>query len=64
VTVLYVLAILAVVAMATALWRLVGPQRDARPGRPHHRVLAPDDDPDFLRELSERTRPRDDDDTR
>ena len=56
---IYVLAVFAAAAVAVALWRLVGPQHEARPsGR---RVLAPDDDPDFLRELGERARRRDDD---
>lgn len=57
---LYVLAILVVVALAAALWRLLGPQRDTR--QPQGRVLAPDDDPDFLRELDKRARRPDDDD--
>ncbi|HEX5495489.1 MAG TPA: hypothetical protein VFX70_13045 [Mycobacteriales bacterium] len=62
-TVLYVLAILAAVAVVVALWRLLGPQRAPGGQRPHRRVLAPDDDPDFLRELDERAQRRDDDES-
>lgn len=59
----YLLAVVAAVAVAMALWKLLGPQRDIRPGRAHRRVLAPDDDPDFLRELDERARRRNEDDS-
>lgn len=58
---LYILAVFAAVAVVVALWRLLGPQRATGGQRPHRRVLAPDDDPDFLRELDKRTRPPDDD---
>jgi hypothetical protein len=51
--------------LIVALWRLVGAAQSNRPSRQaprsSRRPLAPDDDPDFLRELSRR--PRSDDDT-
>lgn len=58
---LYVIAIFAAVAVVVALWRLLAPQHATGGRRQHQRVLAPDDDPDFLRELGERTRRRDED---
>jgi hypothetical protein len=58
-------AVLVVAALIVALWRLVGAAQSNRPSRQaprsSRRPLAPDDDPDFLRELSRR--PRSDDDT-
>ena len=58
---LYVIAIVAPVAVVVALWRLLAPQHATGGRRQPQRVLAPDDDPDFLRELGERTRRRDED---
>lgn len=58
---IFVLALVAAVAVLVGLWRLLGPQRDAADPTLRTRVLAPDDDPDFLRELGERTRRPDDD---
>ncbi len=58
-------AVLVVAALLVALWRLVGAAQANRPSRmsrpQQRRPLAPDDDPDFLRELSRR--PRSDDDS-
>jgi hypothetical protein len=65
VLVIGLVAVLVVAVLLVALWRLVGAARANRPSRisrsPQHRPLAPDDDPDFLRELSRR--PRSDDDS-
>lgn len=60
---LYLLALFAAVAVVVALWRLLGPQHGVGDHRTQRRVLAPDDDPDFLRELGERTRRRDEDES-
>ncbi len=51
---IYLLALIGAVTVAVVLWATVGPTRP----RPVPRMIAPDDDPDFLRRLSER---RDDD---
>lgn len=48
---IYLLALIGAVTVAAMIWAATGPKRNVRP-RP--RVLAPDDDPDFLRRLSER----------
>jgi len=54
-----VVILVVVLVLATILvWRLTAARRDAA-GRPVPRFVAPDDDPDFLRELDRRTR-RDD----
>lgn len=46
----YLLAVIGAVAVTALLWKAFGPQRraDRRP------VLAPDDDPEFLRDLNRR----------
>ncbi|MPZ64798.1 MAG: hypothetical protein GEU83_04530 [Pseudonocardiaceae bacterium] len=54
IAVLYVLAIIGAVTMVLLLWKAFGPERGAGPDE---RALAPDDDPDFLRELGRRQRP-------
>lgn len=51
---LYLLATIGAVTVALLLWKAFGPERAA--GQ-HDRMLAPDDDPDFLRELERRQRP-------
>jgi hypothetical protein len=57
---LYVLAAVGVVSIAIPLWRaLTAPRIGAGARRPS---VAPDDDPDFLRQLGERTRGDDDSD--
>lgn len=61
---LYVVAVLVAVAVAVTLWKLLGPQHNSGGGvRPERPMVAPDDDPDFLRELDKRSRQQDDDDT-
>jgi len=52
---IYLLALIGAVTVAAVLWSTVGPKR---PIGPQPRMIAPDDDPDFLRRISER---RDDD---
>jgi hypothetical protein len=47
--VLYVLAAIGVAGMTALLWKALRPQRPAA-----RSVLAPDDDPEFLRRLSSR----------
>jgi hypothetical protein len=54
-----VVLILVVLGLIVGLCRLAANRRTAP--IPRARVLAPDDDPDFLRELDRRTRRRDDD---
>jgi hypothetical protein len=51
--------LLIILGLTIGLWRLVVTHRASLP--PRARVLAPDDDPDFLRELDRRTRRQDDD---
>jgi hypothetical protein len=58
IAVLYVLATIGAVTVALLLWKAFGPERAA--GARDH-VLAPDDDPDFLRELGRRQRRPDSD---
>jgi hypothetical protein len=41
-------------------WRTLVTHRDTRATRPRYRFVAPDDDPDFIRELYFRTRKADD----
>jgi hypothetical protein len=57
---LYVLAAIGVVAIAALLWRTLNPDRVGVGAR--RQVIAPDDDPDFLRHLGERNQPPDDSD--
>ncbi|MEJ2858432.1 MULTISPECIES: hypothetical protein [unclassified Saccharothrix] len=55
---LYVLALIGALTIAVLLWRAFGPDRvDSAPSR---RVIAPDDDPEFLRKLGEQTKKRPD----
>lgn len=51
---LYLLAAIGTVTVAVLLWKAFGPEQPAGSREP---VLAPDDDPDFLRELNRRSRP-------
>ena len=55
---LYLLAAVGVVTIAALLWRALTPDRVGVGAR--HQVVAPDDDPDFLRSLGERNRRPDD----
>lgn len=53
---LYLMAAIGVAAVTTLLWKAIGPQRHTV-----RSVLAPDDDPDFLRSLNlNRKQPGDD----
>ncbi|MBW4715863.1 hypothetical protein [Saccharothrix obliqua] len=55
---LYVLALIGALTIAVLLWRAFGPDRvDITPSR---RVVAPDDDPEFLRKLGEQSKKRPD----
>ncbi|TCP53124.1 hypothetical protein EV191_105187 [Tamaricihabitans halophyticus] len=54
---LYLLAAVGAIAVAVLLWRSFGSERLGVPSRgPSGSVSAPDDDPDFLRELDEQNR--------
>jgi hypothetical protein len=65
---LFLIAFVGAAVIALVLWRAMnavraeGPQRPpARPARPvRPPVSGPDDDPDFLRQLDEKVRKRDD----
>jgi hypothetical protein len=57
--VLYLFVLIAMAAVAAAVWFTLRPQPSA-PKRP--RVLPPDDDPEFLRRLNERRTERHGDD--
>ncbi|GGP57174.1 hypothetical protein [Saccharothrix coeruleofusca] len=48
---LYVLAVIGALTIAVLLWRAFGPDRVGT--APSGRFVAPDDDPEFLRKLSE-----------
>ncbi|GAA1334411.1 hypothetical protein J7S33_17780 [Saccharothrix algeriensis] len=52
---LYVLALIGALTIAVLLWRAFGPDRVDAPSR---RVVAPDDDPEFLRKLGEQSKKR------
>lgn len=47
---IWLFALIGVITVAVLLWRAFGP--GSRPEPPH--VIAPDDDPDFLRDLDQR----------
>ncbi|MGH3978729.1 MAG: hypothetical protein ACRDRZ_06975 [Pseudonocardiaceae bacterium] len=51
---LYLLAAIGAGTTALLLWKAFGPQRPIGSRRP---VLAPDDDPDFMRKLNRRPPP-------
>ena len=58
-TMLYLLAVIGALTIAVLLWRAFGPNRvDTAPSR---RIVAPDDDPDFLRKLGEQRKKKPDD---
>jgi hypothetical protein len=52
---LYLLAAIGVVTIAALLWRALNPDHRVGVGA-RRQVVAPDDDPDFLRHLGERNR--------
>lgn len=54
---IYLIAFVVLVVTVVGLWRMIGPKRSTSGPRP--RVLAPDDDPDFLAELDRRVNPDD-----
>lgn len=56
---IYLLAAIGALTIAVLFWRAFGPERVGASSR--RTPLAPDDDPDFLRSLSERQRPQDED---
>jgi hypothetical protein len=49
--------LLIILGLTLGLWRLVAIHRASQP--PRARLIAPDDNPDFLRELDRRTRRQD-----
>lgn len=49
---LYLLALIGLAAAVAVLWVTIGGRRT--PQAPQRRVIAPDDDPEFLRRLKER----------
>ena len=57
---LYLLAAIGIVTVAVLLWRALSPDRVGVGAR--RRIVAPDDDPDFLRRLGEQNNRPDDGD--
>lgn len=59
----YLLALIAVIAVAVLMWKAFGPGRTDRPVAPPRRrpILGPDDDPDFLWRISREQQRRDGD---
>ncbi|MEU5691489.1 hypothetical protein [Actinosynnema sp. NPDC020468] len=56
---LYLLAVIGALTIAVLLWRAFGPDRvETAPSR---RIVAPDDDPEFLRKLGEQSKKKPDD---
>jgi hypothetical protein len=56
---LYLLAVIGALTIAVLLWRAFGPNRvETAPSR---RIVAPDDDPDFLRKLGEQRKKKPED---
>lgn len=55
---LYLLAAIGAFTIAVVLWRLLSSDRVGVPSRSRQAPVAPDDDPDFLRHLSEQQRQR------
>jgi hypothetical protein len=58
----YLLAAIGALTIAVLLWRAFGPERIGVSSR--RSPVAPDDDPDFLRQLSEQQRRNDEDGTK
>jgi hypothetical protein len=56
---IYLLAAIGALTIAVLLWRAFAPERVGVSAR--RAPLAPDDDPDFLRQLSEQQRRKEDD---
>jgi hypothetical protein len=57
---IYLLAAIGALTIAVMLWRAFGPERVGVAAR-RPSMVAPDDDPDFLRQLGEQQRRKDDD---
>ncbi|MEU4802252.1 hypothetical protein [Actinosynnema sp. NPDC023587] len=55
---LYVLALVGALTITVLLWHAFGPNRVGT--APSRRVIAPDDDPEFLRKLGEQGKKRPD----
>ncbi|KEI45292.1 hypothetical protein [Saccharopolyspora rectivirgula] len=53
---IYVLAAIGAVTLAVLMWRAFGPDTTAFEQRSNRRPVAPDDDPEFLRRISEQQR--------
>ncbi|CAM3640704.1 hypothetical protein KIPE111705_18315 [Kibdelosporangium persicum] len=53
---LYLLAAVGALTIAVLLWRAFGAQSAGVTTRRERRVIAPDDDPEFLRGLTERNK--------
>ncbi|WP_186382625.1 hypothetical protein [Amycolatopsis rhizosphaerae] len=56
---IYLLAAIGALTIAVLMWRAFAPERVGVSSR--RAPVAPDDDPEFLRSLSERQRPQDED---
>lgn len=56
---IYLLAAIGALTIAVLLWRAFAPERVGVSA--HRTPIAPDDDPDFLRQLGEQQRRKDDD---
>lgn len=59
---IYLLAAIGALTIAVLLWRALGPERVGVSSR--RSPVAPDDDPDFLRQLGEQQRRQDDEGTK
>jgi hypothetical protein len=59
---LALLAAVGALIVALLLWRSFAGQRIGVPSTPRRAPIAPDDDPDFLRQLAEQQRKRRDED--
>jgi hypothetical protein len=59
---LALLAVVGALVVALLLWRTFAAQRIGVPSTPRRAPVAPDDDPDFLRQLAEQQRKRPTDD--
>lgn len=53
---LYLLAAIGAITVAVVLWRLLSSERIGVTPRSRQSSVAPDDDPDFLRQISEQQR--------
>lgn len=54
---IYVLAAIGALTVAVLMWKAFGPDSSTLTGRDAHRAqVPPDDDPDFLRRISEQQR--------